>query len=171
MQIKEWDRHRWTSAGWKTEAGGAERVWKRQGERKRERRKERVNASYCWNAVATCNRKEGGGVCVCVCAQGQWVLCSVQAAPFQRCVELCWQPSDCGLKLLASLDACLKQSSTAFQNSVSTLWELYWDITAHLNYLHCLEYMPTVVIWIKRLNAACNINMLACSELQYVDVK
>lgn len=67
--------------------------------------------------------RKGGGVCVCMCvrAQGQWVLCSVQAAPFQRCVELCWQPSDCELKLLASLDACLKQSSTAFQTSVSTL--------------------------------------------------
>lgn len=95
--------------------------------RKKEREKEGEGKCQLLLECRSNVQQKGRGrcVCVCVCAQGQWVLCSVQAAPFQRCVELCWQPSDCGLKLLASLDACLKQSSTAFQNSVSTLWELY----------------------------------------------
>jgi len=36
----------------KTEAGGGERLLKKK------RRKQRVNASYCWNAVATCSRED-----------------------------------------------------------------------------------------------------------------
>lgn len=64
----------------------------RESKKEREKKQKRLNTSYCWNAVATRGREEGGGVCVClfVCVhRGQWVLSSVRAAPCQRCIEFC----------------------------------------------------------------------------------
>lgn len=66
-----------------------------------------------------------GEVCryVCVCAQRSvgFKLCSSCSLS-----EMRWQPSDRGPKLLAGLDASLKQSRAAFQTSVSTPRELSW---------------------------------------------
>lgn len=48
-------RRRWTLAGWESEGG---------------RGVEHVDASYCWNAVATCSSRGKEGVSVCVAVQG-----------------------------------------------------------------------------------------------------
>lgn len=43
--------------------------------KEKERERERVNTSYCWNAVATRGRKEGGGeVCMCAGVSGFYAL-------------------------------------------------------------------------------------------------
>lgn len=46
----------------------------------KEKERERVNTSYCWNAVATRGRKEGGGRCACVQGSVGFMLCSSRSS-------------------------------------------------------------------------------------------
>lgn len=103
----------------KQDAGRRGRMWTREGE-----------GEYQLLLECRSNMRQRGkggrGRCVCVFARVSGFYAPFRAAPCQGCVGvLCWQPySHCGLKLLGSLEASLKQSRTAFQTNVSTLGEL-----------------------------------------------